>query len=115
MYPNQEPVEALPAPARLSESAVGLARAEIGLGLVHVRDFAVRALTALLATIVASAFAQLAVLLAVLSLLLTHMLPLENLIVAIGRTDFLSLLAACGAVLAWGRVHRTTLRPGERA
>jgi hypothetical protein len=114
MYPNQETVEALPAPARLLESAVGLARAEIGLGLVHVRDLAVRAITALLATIVASAFAQPALLLAVLSPVLAQMLPLENLLVAIALTGVSSLLAAC-AVLAWGRVQRATLRPGERA
>jgi hypothetical protein len=115
MYPNQDPAEALPAPARLLETAVGLARAEIGLGLVHLRYVAVRAITALLATIVASAFAQLAVLLAVLSPVLTQMLPLGNLLVAIGITGVLSLLAASGAVLAWGRVQRTTLAtPSER-
>jgi hypothetical protein len=111
MYPSQDTVESLPAPAHLSETAVGLARAEIGLGLVYVRYIVARAISALLATIVASAFAQLAVLVLVLSPVLTQMLPLGNLLVATGLTGVLSLLAALVAMLAHGRAQRTARGP----
>src|SRR5688572_1878837 len=54
----QNVTDTMPLPARLIDSALALARAELALVLVHTRELAVRAVTALLATIIAAAFAQ---------------------------------------------------------
>src|SRR5690606_23770653 len=57
--------DSVPIPALLVERATALARAEVGLALVHTRRIAIGAVGALLGTIVACAFAQLALVLLV--------------------------------------------------
>lgn len=99
--------ESLPIPARLIDAALGLARAEIALALVHARQIAVRAVSAVLATIVAAAFAQLAILLLVLSPLLAKVLPIGNLVVAIVLPLVLALVGAFAAFLSWRTVHQS--------
>src|SRR5262245_19076245 len=77
--PFEIPSEPVPIPARLVERGLDLARAEVGLALVHTRRIAVRAVSALLATIVACAFAQLSIVLLVAWPVLAERVPTPNL------------------------------------
>lgn len=99
--------ETTPLPARLIESAIALARAELAVVLVHTRELAVRAVTALLATIVAAAFAQTALLLLVLAPFLAQAIAIETLAVAIVLSMGIAFAAAVGALLSWRNVHRS--------
>jgi hypothetical protein len=94
-------------PARLIETAIGLARAEMALVLAHAREIAVRAVSALLVTIVAGAFAQLAVVIIILSPILVKVVPIENLILALVLPLVVALVGAVGALLSWKSVHRS--------
>lgn len=99
--------ETMPLPARLIDSALALARAELAVVLVHTRELAVRAVTALLATIVAAAFAQTALLLLVLTPFLAQAVAIEALVVAIVLSLGLAFVAATAALLTWRSVHRS--------
>ena len=103
----QNVTETMPLPARLIDSAIALARAELAVVLAHTRALAVRALTALLATIVAAAFAQTAVLLLVLSPFLAQVIAIETLVVAIVLSVGSASAAAIAALLSWRNVHRS--------
>jgi hypothetical protein len=94
------------APARLIESALELARAESTLVLVQVRDVAVRAVGALLATIVGAAFAQVAIVLAVISPLLRETMSLLNVIVAVAVPALFALASGSVALRAWRGILR---------
>jgi len=81
-------------PARVIESALDLARAEATLALLHVRDVAVRSIALLVATIVAVAFAQVALVLAVLIPVLRSLMAPSSVLLAVGAPAAISLLAA---------------------
>lgn len=107
----QPTTEAMPLPARLIDSAMALARAEVALVLIRTRELAVRAVTALLATILAAAFAQTALLLLVLSPFLARAIAVESLVVAIVLSLGIASAAAIGAFLSWRNVHRSVGAP----
>jgi hypothetical protein len=115
--------ETTPLPARLVDSALALARAELALVLVHTRELAIRAVTALLATIIAAAFSQTALLLVLLSPFLAQVIAIEALVVAIVLSLGVAFAAGIGALVSWRNVRRTvsvksregSLPAGERA
>ena len=96
----------MPLPARLIDSALALARAELALVLVHTRELAVRAVTALLTTIVAVAFSQTALLLLLLSPFLAQIIAIEALVLAIVLSVAVAFAAGIGALLSWRNVLR---------
>jgi hypothetical protein len=106
MASNDLPSETVPIPALLVERAIALARAEVGLTLVHVRGIAVRAVSALLGTIVACAFAQLTLLLLVAWPVLVARASHVNLLVGVLLSALLSVAGAVFAVLMWAGVGR---------
>jgi hypothetical protein len=99
--PLEIPSEPVPIPARLVERALDLARAEVGLALVHTRRIAVRAVSALLATIVACAFAQLTVVLVVAWPVLAEHVPVPNLLAGVGVSVLLAAAGGVSAFLVW--------------
>lgn len=99
--PFEIPSEPVPIPARLVERALDLARAEVGLALVHTRRIAVRAVSALLATIVACAFAQLSVVLLVAWPVLAERIPTANLLAGVGLSVLFTLGGAISAFVVW--------------
>lgn len=99
--PFEIPSEPVPIPARLVERALDLARAEVGLALVHTRRIAVRAVSALLATIVACAFAQLTIVLLVAWPVLADRVPTPNLLVGIGVSVLFALGGGIAAFSSW--------------
>jgi hypothetical protein len=104
------PSEAAPVPARLIQTALGLARAELALVLLHTRELVIRAVTALLATTTtAAAFAQLGIVLLFLSPILVKVLPIENLILAVVLPLVMALAGAIGAILSWRSAQRSAL------
>lgn len=98
--------ESVPIPALLVERATALARAEAGLALIHTRRIAVAAVSALLGTIVACAFAQLAIVLGVAWPVLVARVPASSLVVGV----LLSVLSSAGgaifAVTTWLPIAR---------
>ena len=99
--PFEIPSEPVPIPARLVERALDLARAEAGLALMHTRRIAVRAVTALLSTVVACAFAQLAILLLVAWPVLSERVPTANLVIGVALSVLLALGGGISAFLVW--------------
>jgi hypothetical protein len=106
MASNELPSDTVPIPALLVERAIALARAEAGLALVHTRRIAVRAVSALLGTIVACAFAQLMLLLLVAWPVLGARASQVNLLVGVLVSALLSVAGAVFAVLMWAGVAR---------
>ena len=98
---NENSPESVPIPALLVERATALARAEAGLALIHARRIAVAAVSALLGTIVACAFAQLAILLLVAWPALVARVPLPSLLVGVVLSVVLSAGGAAFAVTTW--------------
>jgi hypothetical protein len=98
--------DSVPIPALLVERATALARAEAGLALVHTRRIAVAAVSALLGTIVACAFAQLAILLIVAWPVLVARVPLPSLLTGVLLSVVLSAGGAAFAVTTWLAVAR---------
>lgn len=98
--------ESVPIPALLIERATALARAEAGLALVHTRRIVIGAVSALLGTIVACAFAQLTLVLLVAWPVLAAHVPLVNLLVGVLASVLLSIAAASFAVVTWLGVAR---------
>lgn len=96
----------VPIPALLVERAIALGRAEVGLALVHTRRVAVRAVSALLGTIVACAFAQLTLVLLIAWPVLAARIPLVNLLAGVLMSAVLSLAGGLFAVLTWSHVAR---------
>ncbi len=115
--PFENPSDSVPMPARLVERALDLARAEVGLALVHTRRIAVRAVSALLGTIVACAFAQLAIVLLVAWPVIGERVSTPSLLAGIGISVVFSLAGAASAFVAWsgarekkpGTAHGSTL------
>jgi hypothetical protein len=106
MASNELPSDTVPIPALLVERAIALARAEVGLTLVHARGIAVRAVSALLGTIVACAFAQLTLLFLVAWPVLVARASHVNLLVGVLLSALLSVAGAVFAVLMWAGVGR---------
>lgn len=98
--------DSVPIAALLVERAAALARAEAGLALVHTRRIAVGAVGALLATIVACAFAQLALVLLVAWPVLAAHVPFANLLVGVVASVVISAAAAGAAISTWLGVAR---------
>jgi hypothetical protein len=98
--------ESVPIPALLVERATALARAEAGLALVHARRIAVAAVSALLGTIVACAFAQLAIVLIVAWPVLVARVPVPSLLIGVLLSVVLSAGGAVFAVTTWLAVAR---------
>ena len=117
--PFENPSDSVPLPARLVERALDLARAEVGLALVHTRRIAVRAVSALLGTIVACAFAQLAIVLLVVWPVIGERVSTPSLLAGIGVSVVFSLAGATWAWVAWagarekkpGTAHSTPPAP----
>jgi hypothetical protein len=93
-------------PALLVERAVALGRAEVGLALVHTRRIAVRAVSALLGTIVACAFAQMTLVLLIAWPVLSARLPLVNLLAGVLMSVVLAGAGAAFAIVTWSGVAR---------
>jgi hypothetical protein len=98
--------ESVPIPALLVERATALARAEAGLALVHARRVAVAAVSALLGTIVACAFAQLTIVLLVAWPVLVARVPLPSLLFGVLASVALCAGGAALAVTTWLGVAR---------
>jgi predicted outer membrane lipoprotein len=93
-------------PALLVERAIALGRAEVGLALVHTRRIAVRAVSALLGTIVACAFAQLTLVLLIAWPVLVERIPLVNLLAGVLMSAALAAAGGIFAALTWSAVAR---------
>ncbi len=96
----------VPIPALLVGRAVDLARAEAGLTLLHTRRIAVGAVSALLGTIVACAFAQLTLVLLVVWPVLSGRVPLVNLLLGVLVSAAFAAAGGIFALLTWTRVAR---------
>lgn len=96
----------LPMPALLVERAIALGRAEAGLALVHTRRIAVRAVSALLGTIVGCAFAQLTLVLLVAWPVLVARVPVVNLVFGVSASAILAAAGAAFAISSWKGVGR---------
>jgi hypothetical protein len=93
-------------PALLVERALDLARAEAGLALVHTRRVVVRAVSALLGTIVACAFAQLTLVLLIAWPVLVAHVPVVNLLAGVLMSLVLAAAGGTFAALTWAGVAR---------
>ncbi|HTV25896.1 MAG TPA: hypothetical protein VMG12_44670 [Polyangiaceae bacterium] len=98
--------DSVPIPALLIERATALARAEAGLALVHTRRIAIGAVSALLGTIVACAFAQLTLVLLVAWPVIAAHVPMVNLLFGVLASVLISAAAASLAVITWLGVAR---------
>ena len=98
--------ESVPIPALLIERATALARAEAGMVLVHARRITVAAVSALLGTIAACAFAQLAIVLLVAWPVLASKVPHSNLLLGVVVSALVSAGAASFAIITWLGVAR---------
>ncbi len=96
----------LPMPALLVERAIALGRAEAGLALMHTRRIAIRAVSALLGTIVGCAFAQLTLLLLVAWPVLAARVPLVSLAFGVAASALLAAAGAAFAISSWKGVGR---------
>jgi hypothetical protein len=113
------PKEVHTAAARLMESGVELLRAETAVVLQRVKELSVQVLTALLATILAAAFAQVTLLIAVLYPLLSPNLSSAHLLFGLAVPAGLAVASLIVAVVAWGdvrhgkRPQKATLKTAE--
>jgi hypothetical protein len=117
MASNETSTDNVPIPALLIERAIALARAETGLALAHTRRIAVRAVSALLGTIVACAFAQLTLLLIVAWPVLSTPVLHEGLLLSTLVSGTLTAAGATFAAFAWlavGRESSARLRNDQR-
>jgi hypothetical protein len=96
----------VPIPALLVERAIALGRAEVGLALVHTRRIAIRAVSALLGTIVACAFAQLTLVLLVAWPVLVERIPWVNLLAGVLMSAALAAAGGGFAAFTWAHVAR---------
>ena len=92
--------------ARLIETTVELVRAEVALVAERARQVAIRSMTALLATILAAALLQVALVVGVLSPLLLRSVPGPTLGLAIAIPAGLALASLILAFISWRGVKR---------
>src|SRR6186713_3683322 len=98
--------------ARLIETTVELVRAEVALVAERARQVAIRSMTALLATILAAALLQVALVVGVLTPLLLHSVPAPTLVLAIALPAGLAFGSLILAFFSWRGVKsglRTTV------
>jgi hypothetical protein len=95
--------------ARLIETTVELVRAEVALVAERARQVAIRSMTAVLATIVAAALLQVALVVGVLSPLLLRSVPAPTLGLAIALPAGLAVASLIVAFVSWRGV-KTSLR-----
>jgi hypothetical protein len=101
------PVPSAAASTRLLETGVELVRAEIAVALSRARQAVMRAFTALLATILAAALLQVALVVCILAPLLVHTLPSDSVWMAVALPSVLALASLVAAVLAWSSLGRS--------
>jgi hypothetical protein len=106
-FNNDSQVPPAATPARLIESGMELVRAEVAVALARARQAILRALTALLATIVAAALLQVALVVVILSPLLVRTLPSESVWMAVALPALLALASLVAAALAWSGTRRS--------
>jgi hypothetical protein len=106
MASNETSPDTVPIPALLVERAIALARAETVLVLVRTRRLAVRAVSALLGTIVACAFAQLTLLLLVAWPVLSARGSRVHLLFGVLASGLLAGAGALFAGLSWAGAAR---------
>ena len=112
---STDSAHSVPMPALLVERALDLARAEAGLALVHTRRVVVRAVSALLGTIVACAFAQLTLVLLVAWPVLVAHVPVVNLLAGVLMSLVLAAAGGTFAALTWAGVAREGRASPSRA
>jgi hypothetical protein len=100
---------------RLLESGLELLRAEVALAAVQARQLAGRSASALIVTVVAASFAQLTLVLLVLTPVLVNIVPTGNVLVSIAVGAALTLASGLVAVNAWRSVQRKVQRKVQRA
>jgi hypothetical protein len=103
---TQPSLEAESVPARVIESALEVGRAEVALLMLHVREVAVRAVAALLVTILGAAFAQVAIVLLVIAPVLSEHMSTLRVAVAIAVPALLALACGWAARSAWRGIPR---------
>lgn len=103
---STDSANSVPMPALLVERGLDLARAEAGLALVHTRRIVVRAVSALLGTIVACAFAQLTLVLLIAWPVLVAYVPVVNLLAGVLMSLVLAAAGGTFAALTWVSVAR---------
>lgn len=98
-----------------------LVRAEVAVALGRMRHALLRAVTALLVTIVAAALLQVALVVFILAPLLARSLPEESFWLSLALPSVLALASLVGAGLAWASLRRslhksppTIASPSER-
>jgi len=96
----------------LLESGVELVRAEVALAMARARQAILRAVAAVLATILAAALLQVALVVFILSPLLVRTLPVGSIWMAVVLPSLLALGSLVAAGLAWGSLGRN-LRKSE--
>jgi hypothetical protein len=101
--------------ARLLESGVELIRAEIAQAVERARTLSVQMLTAVLATILAAAFAQVALVLTLLYPILTRRVSSSHVLMGLALPVGLAVASSIVGVFAWGDVRRSkrALRPSH--
>ena len=104
---TEPPVHSTATPTRLIESGVELLRAELAVLLARTRHAVIRSVAALLATILAAALLQVALVVGVLSPLLVRTLPSEAVWMAIVLPALLAVTSTFAAVLAWRSMTRS--------
>jgi len=102
---SQSPSSAVP--AHLIETGMELVRAEVAVAFARARQAMLRAFIALLATILAAALLQVALVLVILFPLLVRTLPAEQVWMAIALPSLLALASLLAAALAWRGTRRS--------
>ncbi|MET0411289.1 MAG: hypothetical protein ABW217_08325, partial [Polyangiaceae bacterium] len=92
------------------ESALDVARAEVALLMLHVREVAIRGIAALLATIVGAAFAQVAIVFLVVAPVLSQHMSTPRVALAIAIPAVLALGCGWAARAAWRGIPRQAPR-----
>jgi hypothetical protein len=101
------PVPPAAASTRLLETGMELVRAEVAVAMARARQAVIRAFTALLATILAAALLQVALVVCILSPLLVRTLPPDSVWMAVALPSVLALASLVAAGLAWSSVGRS--------
>src|SRR4051812_34163015 len=91
------PLPSAAASTRLFESGVELVRAEVALALGRARQAILRAVTAVLATILAAALLQVALVVFILSPLFVRTLPVDSIWMAVALPSLLALASLVAA------------------
>jgi hypothetical protein len=105
--PSADPPVPSAAATLLLETGMELVRAEVAVAAARARQAVMRAVTALLATILAAALLQVALVVCILSPLLVRTLPSDSIWMAVALPSVLALASLVAAGLAWGSLGRS--------